>query len=648
MIRILFILFFSLSSFWSISQPPIVYLKNKKEFAFHGKPGEVQSITIIKNLEILILTKEGVEMFENFTFPDPIDPIYQDLAAPIKNHHNHFFIHKVNHFDLRVKRNNTYIATYKKINSVTREKYLDDATQSYNASYLYHLNVKNVAVGDLIRLNYEITIPYEENQIFLRSMRIFLDELYPSEETELKIRYHDNLNINLAFQNGGNPQKSYGKDDITLKWNAENLPGALSELNGRPYKSLPYIEIFINNARIYWPAFYRFYVNHMLADQMSIKLGSTSKQYQLLDDFNKITTHDSEPALDRIKRIANQIALHYKYDNDSVFFNGNRLLTMPKFGYDIGEKRLRESNKVQLYNSLIFSSGLSYGALFLADVRTAELSKHWMQPIYLSDFMLLPFTEDESALLYPKSQQCGFFVNEYPYYFENAKAEFIPVNSEVFDHWQSRSKKDFNFITLPESKIDSNTRYTVLWVQFDKNTNRYKIEFEMTLKGQFSTSFRPLYLCNEHLLHSHPIYHKKLWDDSVAENIQYETNIISTDFPFTTKVKGTFDLKDLSLLNIHPTYSLDSNYRTLPFYSDFVGIDNAVIRFEEGALTTLPEEVIVRNEFGRYILKTQIESNKLTVYSSLSVLSKKVDPENFKDVTSIYNAAKIINKVIEK
>jgi hypothetical protein len=634
--------FFLISTLLGISQPDLVYLKNKKEFAFHGKSGEVQSFNMYKNAEIVILSEKGIQLFENFAFPEAIDPLYEDLAAPIRNHHKHFTIHKINQFELRVKRDNSYLATYNKFDKVTRERFLDDATLAYNASYTHQLNVKNLKIGDVIKLEYEITVLYSENLISLRSWRLFIHELYPSEETELRIRYHKDLNMAFAFQNNGEPTKSYGKEEIILKWTAENLSGAVSEPNGRPYLTLPYIEIFINNAPIYWPARYRFAVNHLLEDQMSIKLGYTGKQFQLLNEFNAKTSNSRISRIQRLKQLSNSIALDYEYDNDSSFFSGERLTYMPKFGSDLNNKKLRESNKYQIYNNLLYSSDVAYGALFIADVRTSSISDYWMQPIYNSDFIFMPFTADESCFIYPKSQQCGCFTDELPYFYENAIAEFVLVDPEVFPSWKSRHQKEFEFVRMPSSSLDSNLRTTMLEIKLDKKSGEYQVNFNITLKGQFSTLYRPLYKCNEALLHSDSIYHKKLWSDMDVENLAYNTEVKTDSFPYTTIVSGSFTTKSLEKLHLHPEYEISLQMRTLPYYTDFVGRDNFVIKLNQADLVQIPKDKFVRNEFGRYVLKTETSTNETIVYSSLNIVSREVNADAIETVGSIYkNAASI-------
>lgn len=639
--KILLTFLLIMSALIGISQHDLVYLKNKKEFAFHGKTGEVQSFTISREAEIVILTQKGIKHFENFTFPEAIDPLYEDLAAPVRNHHKHFTIHKINAFELRVKRENSYLATYNKFDKVTRDRFLDDATLAYNASYKHHLNVKNLKIGDVIKLKYEITILYSENLISLRSWRLFIDELYPSEETELRIRYHKDLNIAFAFQNNGEPTKTYGKEEIILKWSAENLPGALSEPNGRPYLTLPYIEIFMNNAQIYWPAKYRFAVNHMLEDQMSIKLGYTGKQFQLLNHFNSKTYNDNISKIQRLKQLSNKIATDYEYDNDSSFFSGDRLTYMPKFGGDLNNQKLRESNKYQIYNNLIFSSNVAYGALFLADVRTASISDYWMQPIYNSDFIFMPFTANESCFIYPKSQQCGCFADELPYFYENAIAEFVLVDPEVFPSWKSRHQKKFEFVRMPSSSLDSNLRTTLLEIKLDEKSGDFQVNFNITLKGQFSTLYRPLYKCNEALLHSDSIYHKKLWSDMEVNNLTYDTEVKTDSFPFTTIVSGAFTTKSLEKLHLHPEFEISPQMRTLPYYTDFVGRDNFAIKLNQSHLIDIPNDNFVRTEFGRYVLKAETNTDQTTIYSSLNIVAREIKAEAIENVVSIYdNAAK--------
>lgn len=641
---------FLLMAFMSsvFAQSPLIYLKDKREIQFDGKVKHVQSATISRKYELLVVTEEGVNRLKRFSFPENLDPIYYDVAAEVKNIKPHLLPLRIDEFRLRVKRGNSYVETHTKFEEYIREPYVNTRDLTLNLETSSHINIKNLQPGDVVSVEYQITLEYLTNEFQLRSFRLFLHDKYPKLKSELRLKFKENLDIRVEPKNGGEADKVYGSDQLLYKWERENLPGALGEPNGKPHINLPYVEVFIPNAVHYDPAISRMHNHGFYNGQVSQKIGSTSKQYQLLKRYTKDTLNLSKT--DRVVRFHNQIAKDFRYDNDSSLFGGERLLNMPKFGTDLMQQRLRESNKLELYNNVLYALELDYAALFLSDARIGNMSNTWLQPIYQSDILFMPLVDEDSImLLMPKDQQHGYFADELPFYFEGGVAEMVFLNPIVDSpNPGSHADRELLFCTIPESKADSNVRQTTVSIFLDSIENENLYQFELTLKGQFSTLCRSNYITNEQRRYVNPQYGIRIWDGMNAHKIKHKLMSLKEKRPYTAKVQGSFQTEELQLPIAHVIPDFGEQERTLPYYPDFRFRDEYIIKIYTDK--TLDEKQLykIRNikiPAARYNFQIEKTAFGYKISSALIVNHRAIQAEDFSALKELYDTAALSNRL---
>lgn len=630
------------------AQSPLIYLKDKREIQFDGKPKRVQSATISRKYEILVATEEGINRIKRFTFPENLDPIYYDVTAGIKNINPHLLPLRIDEFRLRVKRGNTYVETHTKFEEYVREYYVNSRDLTLNKETSRHLDIKNLQKGDVIIVEYQITLEYLANEFQLRSFRLFLHDKYPKVKSELRIKFKENLDIRVEPKNGGEADKIYGSDQLLFKWERENLPGALGEPNGKPHINLPYVEVFIPNAVYYDPAISRMKNHGFYNGQVSQKIGSTSKQFQLLRKYTSDSLNLSKT--ERVKRFQNQIAKDFRYDNDSSFFAGDRLLNMPKFGSDLVNQRLRESNKLELYNNLLFANQLEYAAIFLCDSRIGSMSKTWLQPIYQSDILFMPLVDEDSILLLlPKDQQHGYFTDELPFYFEGGVAEMVFLNPIVNSSLpRSHADRELLFCTIPESNPDSNVRTTNISIFIDSLEKEILFQFDLSLKGQFSTLTRSNYITNEQRRFVNRQYGYKIWNGLDTIKTSHKLISINENRPFTTKFQGGFITEELILPIAHIIPDFGVQERTVPYYPDFRCKDEFIINIHTSK--TLDKKQF--NEIcnvdipgASYSFSVEKTTFGYQISSKLEVKHRAIQPEDFSAFKNLYEAVKNSNRL---
>lgn len=632
----------------AFTQTPLIYLKDKREIQFDGKAKRVQSATISRKYELLIATDEGIDRAKRFSFPENLDPIYYDIAAEVKNIKPHLLPLRVDEFKLRVKRGNTYVETHTKFEEYIREPYVNTRDLTLNLETSRHIDIKNLEQGDVIIVEYQITLEYLINEFQLRSFRLFLHDKYPKVKSELRIKFKKNLDVRVGPQNGGEADKIYGSDQLLYKWERENLAGALGEPNGKPHINLPYVEVFIPNAVHYNPAISRMKNHGFYNGQVSQKIGSTSKQFQLLKQYTQDTLNLTKTQ--RVIRFHNQVATDFKYDNDSSLFGGERLLNMPKFGNDLIQRRLRESNKLELYNNVLYAYNLDYAALFLSDARIGNMSNTWLQPIYQSDILFMPLVDNDSiVLLYPKDQQHGYFADELPFYFEGGVAEMVFLNP-IVDAPSSRSHADREllFCTIPESKPDSNIRTTNISVFLDSLETEIIYKFDLTLKGQFSTLCRSNYITNEQRRYVNPQYGFRVWDGLNAIKSNCEMTSLNENRPYTAKFQGVFKSEHLQLPIAHIIPEFGEQERTIPYYPDFRFKDVFVIKIYTSR--TLNEKQLgkirsVKATGAGYNFEVEKTKFGYQISSILQVNHRAIQPENFNAFKNIYEIAALSSRL---
>lgn len=656
-------LFITASAWAQQASDPIVIQKEEMNYRLYAlknkytsKSETITSFEMECDREYRIESEEGIGLLREIVLPEPIDPLYREVAP--ESREAHFFLQdiKIKEMSLSVKRGGKNIAVDTKKSELREERILIEADNIYGNANEYAYTLPRLRVGDVVKLHYLVSIPFAQNWKELLSFRIFFHGPWKKESSRVRFAYTDGAPILINYMNGSEPDNSFPLDLITDKWDFKNLPGALAEDHARPYKELPHLQIFCEPSIIGVPQPERH--KRMFAHQLAIQIGSTYKQYQLLYAFleRQITDQDTH-SFARLQSVFNPIAADFTYDPDTTFYQGEQLFDA-NFGEDLMNFRVRESNKYETYAAALNALQQPYHLVYAMDNRFGELGKTYSKPKVRGDFLFAPnFENGTMVFLYPKFMTCGLFLEELPFYFENTTLEVQYMNQEklragsLIDEIYAR--KENQFIDAPVSTVNENYRTTHSKVNVSLDEGTLDFDTRMTLSGQFSTLTRSNYVCDEAFPNVDTTYHQKVWDGLHATRVRHETTGQSDQFPFQTKVQASYratsnvgdEVFQVSLDHWfkHVAHSIDTTDRQLSYYPDFQSTDSYtyMLQFDSPVeFIDLPESITEVNEVGSYQFEAKPMSDQaVQIMSSLKINVNEVKPEQLRLLKTLYDHA---------
>lgn len=658
-----------------------IYISNDKvEINIYGKNNQSQSyraFQITRDVTYHIVNGYGMNVFDKFKLPHDFDPTNLPHASAVKNLGTYYSAYKIEDFKAIVKRKGK-----KPFKPKVRKKI--KYKESFNLDYLYDYSqqvyqFEDLMIGDEIRIQYTILIPFEENYSRFASYRIFFNDSIPKLKYELTIKHNDELDIELFTFNGAEPSKEYTTEKTRYRqWRYENLPGCVAEPGSRAFEELPYLTWVIN--------YYKYYVHNDnelqtiphyavisyikekdLADILtSIQIGSKSRQFAPFTKKYEEITKDLPNDHNIISEIHEKITERFKYQNDIEYYRRNDL-SKEQLGESFENEVLRDASRYNLYYAIMIKSGLQSYSAYLIDKRFGEVSEHYFQPNFDSDYLLaLFFGENLVDFILPKRDRYGWYYNELPFYFENTTSRLVHISD--YSRYRGQIKEVFRSATTPLTPAEANTRNHHFRVSIDPEADSIEFNGELNMTGQFSTMCRLPYLGSFKDPTVHKNYNRTLWQ-AIPDSrlVNRGTDHVSSDFPheanFERGFKSAWKIKkaddgeisvDLSNWFPHATPPpMAGQERYLKFYADFAGKD--VFEYELQFLrpVELKEEVTFgfENEFGYYKFTVlQKEPMSITVKSELEIRLNEIPASNYDSAREIFQAIKKANqyKVVVK
>jgi hypothetical protein len=580
--------------------------------------------------------------------------------------------------------------------------------QSKPASFNFSLS--EVRVGDTYDVYYRVRVPLIT---FLKSAssRIIFNSAVPKQIYKLKLSYESEvlyvsfINNNIALP----PDTTFGKDKFltnTLIYKANNLIGYEKELNMRPYE-LPHVYFYINSRDYLKPSVNDKVViapydwSHMLykttykIQNNSMMQGKTTLTFDYIKPYNKHYTapydeifvprhmlehyitftdkHNSavtrlyakcmegiDPATDlscaqRVQKFHNNVVEQMEYYTCKERYEKDENL------YSVGElaadkNKLFENGRYRLYADFLYRTECNFYRTRMVDKRTEILNPAtYFPPNATVDFFSI-INNRTFECIFPKASRFGYYVDEYPFYFESTNAVTTPYR--IVD---TSGLMPPSFTKTHNSGFSSNIRIHTYTVTIDAAANTCSFDGNISLSGQFSTLTRSAYSHN--LVSDSSVnrdYYKKLTDQlGPAQNVK--TKVISTEnkFPFKCKVSQSFTLNnlclrsgddytiDLSKLSCHVMEQVENRERNMTWYSDFLMHDVFRYTFVFAKPITIKNEEQLKttpsvNSFGAYFNKLSVVSpTQLNFESNFKILSEKMPASAYREVVDFYqNTAK--------
>lgn len=647
--------FLGVFQFSGFSQDPIKILDEKVRIAFNGaKPGFCQ-VSYSSEVVYKILTQSGADSMRHFLLPEPLEYVYRDISPEHRKSPHYIDEIKIEEFKAEIRSGfDRWVERTPDVeyNWVPTISFWSD----YYGKALHTIyKLPKLEVGDEVKVTYKWSAPFFRNLPFFGSMRLYHHGRYEKEKSELALEYHQEMGINIVYQNGDTPHKVNMLENKRQEevWKYYNLPGALNETNSRPYENLPHTDVSPFNYHRVTRYFNQ--RNHFGGIGLSINIGSKSKQYALLREFITDTVFTQSDTWSRFVDIQNNIATEFNYKSDTAAFL-REIIRDNSIGVDFSEGVLRDINRYPAYAAMLYLHNIPFLLGYAADKRTSEYTASYVRPAYTSDVIFVfPDANNQLQFLLPKSTKGGYFINELPFYLENTSMKVVqPRYFTQAIEYEGFSKN--GIIATPSSNMDENQRK--VQVKVDLVDTNWLFDTEMELKGQFSTLMRHFYETGQRDVSVSNRYYKPIWKfDSEASLKNESGKLLSTVFPYTyeytsesfvsNQVKETQSVP-LGQWIHHPfPLDFDSAVRTLDFYPDFLFQDDWSIELklpEKYKVSKLPEIQYVDNDFGFYQFIVRENDGKVTVKSELHIKAESVNLEKIEDVTEIVEAIKAAKK----
>lgn len=649
------------------------YISNDKvEIKIHGKDNQDQNyraFEINRDVTYHILNGYGLNMFDNYSLPADFDPTFIPHGPAVKNLGNYYSAYKIESFKVIVKRKGKKPFTPKFKRRIKN-------IESFNLDYLYNYaqniyTFTDLMIGDEVKIQYTLTIPFRENYSRFASYRIFFNDSLPKLKYDLTIVNHESLDMELYQFNGAKTSKDYTTDKIRFRnWRYENLPGCIYEPGSKPYLELPYLTWIIN--------FYKYYVHNSndlkniphyavissirekdLGNILtSIGIGSKTKEFAAFSSTYDKLTKGLNKDFTLVSTIHNHITDEFDYQNDKEFYRRNDLRE-EKLGECFANGILRDGSRYNLYYAILVKSGLQTYSSYIIDNRFGEISDQYFLPNFDNDHLLsVFFGENLTDYFLPKRHKFGWYYNELPFYYENSKVRQVHVTDYAVSG--SEIKELFRTGNTNLSDPESNIRKHDFKVTVDSDAAMLLFSGSCDLSGQYSTLCRGAQMNGYKDPTVNRLYNKSL--NEVIPDCENKVDLakgVSSTPPYVAHFESSFSSKgkvineengnSIYLKNffphVIPQFSSAQN-RYLDYYPDFKSKDTFTYEFQFTKPVELQNEkkISIDNSFGK--LSFEVKQNSpltILITSQYDVKTVKLGAEDFNKATEIFQAIEEIN-----
>jgi len=652
-----------------IKGKPLIILDENLNINVYGKENLPFSFKVRRTVTYKVLEQRGIKLLNKIVLPGNLDPTYIPHGPAVKKLGVYFSGYDIEAFDVSIKRRGKVVKPRVKKKVITKE--------SFNIDYLYEydqhvFSIDGIEVGDEVKVDYNLDIPFRENYSRFASFRLFFHDSLPKIKYKLNISHHKSLDIQLYGYHGAENVSTVERDKILYyTWKYSNLSGCIKEEGSRPFRELPYITWIINH--------YRYFIHNsnqlqnvphyaIIASLRSpnlfnilhaLEIGSTNKNFAPFHKtYDKLTTGLSAD-FERVKYLHNYITENFKYQNDLEYYRRNDLRG-DRLGEFFKNGILRDHNRYDLYYALLVKSNAQFYTSFLIDKRFGEISDEYFQPNFDSDFILASyFGEHEFDFIHPKSSSFGWFYNELPFYWQNCVTRLVHISD--YASYKYPVKEIFRSVNTPKSNPEFNRRLVKSKVSVDLDLDSIYFETSIQLSGQFSTLCRPVYLNSRSDPTVDKRYRRPVWSVQGMKQHKFSSSAISKDAPFVSEFECRY-VASVPFSYVNETYKLDirswfshilpytrSGNRYLNYYPDFMGKDEYYYDIQFARPVVLKNALVknLTNNYARYYFEIkQISPNIIRVISSLDVMTEVVEASGFSLVKEISSAINSIPKVL--
>jgi len=662
----------ALSDFESLTRNEDIAILNEQiKYTFIGVKAHFLKLVIDRNVEFKILNAKGIEKLKQITLPEPVDETYRVHSPDIRNISPLLDFSTLLSFEGEIVRNDKSTTVINKNPKIITSTTLSDKG-FFGTLSTFSFDIPDPQVGDIVKIRYKISAPFENNIYSLLISRFFFHRKYPVKSLDFSFSHDKALQADVFFNNNCAVEASINGGNRDYTWHFDNLPGCLDEEGSRPYVDLPWFSFHpkLNETVEYnFDSFEENYVKpwYLMTGDKEGKFEYYYKEYeqginnQDNSGFNKVALKFNDRRNDSLNNMKlwdfqKWMADSTMYDPDTIYYQRENLQLISKPGVELNNGLIRDHNINNIYAAMIPRLGYSFLNAYMIDKRVGALSSKYFASLHENDVLFAVPINKNISYVVPVSDRNHYYFEELPFYYEDSPA--ILIHYSDFKGNKRNYYDSLRVVNTPGSIFSENLRNVSSMV--DVNTDAMSMTFStrLMLSGQYSTLTRSQYLGNLSDNSINPLYLKKIWEiGGIDKPGAYSINDNDYVFPYKFTVKGTYlskalikendstfqiDVADWFLHIIYPEFA--SVNRTTSFFPDFMGSDKYfyLLTFDKDIeLTEAPEKINIENSMGTYTFNlVQNDKNKMLITSYFVTKSDKIPVSNVAEVEQMYNAVK--------
>jgi hypothetical protein len=649
----------------------IVILKEQISYNFSGARTFSMNLVVDRSVEYKILTSRGTEELRQIVLPEPIDETYFIHSTDIRNLSSILGNSAVLSFSGEIITSDKQVNEIKNNPEVIRSRVLTE-DGFFVLQSTYSIDIPNLKVGDIVKINYKISVPFKDNVYALMLSRFYFHRKYPVRSLDFSFSHNKAFQADVTFVNNCEVVPAIFDEYKKYNWHFDNLPGCLDEDGSHPYTDLPWFS--------FHPKLDETYLSYHSSDypQMVqpwfIMAGNTERRIEVyLDEyerginnqdnsgFNKtalkfcVSNNDSINNL-RLWAFQKWMSDSIKYHPDTSYYMRDEEHLLSKPGADLHNGTIRDHHINSVYAAMIPRLGYRFMNAYLADKRVGTVSTSYYAPLHSNDVLFGIPVNDNISYVIPTSDHNHYYFEELPFYYEDVPA--IMLYPSNFKSFRRNNYDSTRIVTTPGSLFSDNLRNVSCMADINTTTLNLTFSSRLILSGQYSTLTRSIYLGNSPDMTINPLYHKKLWEiGGVEKPVSFSITGNEYSFPYKTTIIGNYvsnalkkendSIFEIDVANwfnhiIYP--ELTSENRTTDFYPDFTGSDKYFYQLsfdKEIKLVDSPSFINIQNSLGTYVFNiAQNDKNKVLITSFFITSNNKIPAASINDVAEIYNAIK--------
>jgi hypothetical protein len=647
-----------------------IILSDDQVFDFTGKRMDFIRYSVTRHLILKIQTQEGARKYSEFILPEKCDPL--DIIHSPEKRNPGYYLDKmiVKSFAVKITDSTGKVRecnVTSRANPVIATDFYDNRYVTY---YPVTYSLEKLVPGDSVDIRYEFSVPFRENYSRLISFRFFFHDSIPKKNMTVRMNISKDIFTSSVFENGGKPDSvASNKDFTSYIWRKSNLAGCIGEPGSRPYLSLPFALFTITPSDVMYRLPYSFdiefipaYILPVFAREdahydlvRSIDQKVNNAQFQNFWEFQTKTLKDVTPDLtgyNQLQYLTNKVADDFEFLEDVKYFKREDNEDS-KLGSYILAQQLRDIKRYDTFIALISSLKLGYFTAYTVDKRCGVMSKDYVAPMFYSDYLLAPALSDgRLQFIYPKSARYGLSLDELPFYFEYVTVRLFNLND--YRDLKKPIASKFRETKTPKGIAANNDRTANVVINLNLDSSVARFQTTITLKGQYSTLCRGIYLYNYKFPTINQGYNHKIWNlNDRVKLADSSCKVMTKEAPYTTIVKANYTCKDVvkqtdtgyqvSLKNWFPyisEFAGPSGERYLDYYPDFKGKEayNYEIIFDRNIkLTSSHGEIYKWNTLGKMIFEAKQTGPRTILLKSYCLISaEQVTADKINDVNVIY------------